>query len=115
MANVNVPSVKPEALVALVVKANRLAVANLEKLAEFQKDALPGYVNVPLAQLKAAVEVTDAESAKVFANSQVEAGKALNAKLVADAKALAELLSSFVAGYNALAKDSVAEFAPKAA
>ena len=113
MAKVSNVFVSPEAVVAPVVEFNRLAVANVEKLVGFYQGVVPGYVALGLGQLKAAAEVSSVESAQAFAQSQVEAVRVLNDKLVADGKALAELVNGLVAEYNGLVRERVAAVAPE--
>ena len=117
MANVNVfPFAEQgQQFVAPVVKANQQAVANLEKLVNFYQGILPGYVELGLGRLKAAAEVSDVKGLQEFVNGQVETAKVFNDKVVADGKALAELVNGFAGDYQKLAKDSVAELTPKAA
>ncbi|MDQ2696821.1 MAG: phasin family protein [Pseudomonadota bacterium] len=100
---------------APVVQVNRVAVANLEKLVEFQLQTLPSYVELGLGQLKAAAEVTEPQALQAFYASQVEVARTLRQKLVADSKALAKLGNDFVAEVSALARESVAKAAPEAA
>ena len=116
MTNVNVYPFAEQAqkFVAPVVKANQQAVANLEKLVGFYQNILPGYVDLGVARLKAAAEVADVKDLQGFYNGQVEAARTLNEKLVADSKALAELVNGFASDYQKLARDSVAELSPKA-
>ena len=114
MSNTNPIFVQPEAVFAPVVKANKIAVANLEKLVGFYQNILPGYVDFSLSQLKAATEVSDVETAQVFYKSQAEAVKTLGDKLTADSKALTDLVTGFVNEYSSFAKESAAEFTPKA-
>ena len=114
MANTNPVFVQPEAFLAPVVKANKIAVANLEKLVGFYQSILPGYVNISLSQLKAAAEVSDIETAQAFYKSQVEVAKSLGENLAADSKALTELVTGFVNEYSSLAQESASEFTPKA-
>ena len=102
MTKLTVPSL--EAVVAPVVSANKLAVANLEKLTAFQFGVLRSYADLGVARLKAATDVTDADSLKAFSESSVEVAKELGAKVQADAKALADLLAGFKAEFDKLAK-----------
>ena len=109
MTTYTVPSVEAvtaqvRSFAAPVVKANKLTVANLEKLVSFQSELARSYVELGLARLQAAVEVNDAASLKAFGESSVETGKSLVAKLQADAKALTELLNGFKAEFTSLAK-----------
>jgi len=105
-----------------VVKASKLAVANLEKLVAFQFSALQSYSDLALSRLKAATEVTDLESFQSFASAQLEAATALRQKLMDDAKALVDLSAVFKAEFDKLAEETAAElpktvqaFAPRKA
>lgn len=100
--------------VAPVVKANKQAVANLEKLVSFQVNALQSYADLGIERLKAAAEVNNPQDLQAFLKGQVEAANALRQKGQADAKALAELISGFQAEFNAQVQDNVAEVGSKA-
>lgn len=102
----------PVALPAAVVKANKLAVANTEKLVAFQMGVLRAYVDLGLSRLKAASEVSDLKGLQAFYADQVELAKVVSQKLVADSKALTELGAGFKADFDALSKDFAAELAP---
>lgn len=102
-------------LFAPVVKLNKLAVAKVEELANFELAALREYTELGLSQLKAAVEVTDAESFKSFAESQGAALKTLSEKAVKDAKVVADLGESFRNEALQIAREGAAELTPKAA
>lgn len=104
-----------EPVLAPVVKANKLAVANLEKLVNFQFEALRSYADLGLNQFKAAAEVSDVTSLQGFYASQVDAFNVLRKKVLDDAQALVDLSTGFKAEFDKLAKDSVVEFAPKSA
>ena len=112
MANINPVFVKPEVVFGSVVKANRVAVANLENLVGFYQGILPGYVELGLNRLKAAVQVADVESAQAFAKGQVEAVKILHKMLVNDGNVLAELVKGFTTDYTGAVRESAPEFAP---
>ncbi len=99
---------------APAVKANKLFVANLEKLAEFQLVALRSYTDLGLAQLKAAAEVSDAESLQAYLRGQVETANVVRQKLLDDAKALADLSAGFKAEFDKLVGETGSEFAQKA-
>ncbi len=99
---------------APAVKANKLFVASLEKLVELQLAALHTYTDLGLAQLKAAVEVSDADSLKAYLRGQVETASVVRQKLLDDAKALAELSVGYKAEFDKLVGEAGREFAPKA-
>jgi phasin family protein len=92
-----------------VVNANKLFVANLEKLVNFQMGILQSYKDMWLNQLKAAAEITDAQGLQQFYGRQTEVASTLRQKMMDDAKALADLGTSFKADFDKLAKDSVVE------
>ena len=88
---------------APVVKANKLAVASLEKLVALQLSTLQSYTDLTIARLKAAAEVTDLKSLQAFAADQVELAKSLGQKLMDDAKAYADLGAGVKAEFDKLA------------
>lgn len=98
-----------------VVKANKLAVANLEKLVSFQVNAMQSYVELGLDWLKAAAEVSDPKSLQAFFSGQAEAANVVRQKLLDDAKALADLNAEFTAEFDKLVRDNVAELGDKTA
>lgn len=104
-----------QALLAPVVKTNKLAVAQLEKLVAFQKNALPSYVDLGLERLKAAATVDSPQSLQDFLTGQVEAVTTLRQKLIDDAKALTELSAGFQAEISELAKENASELSNQAA
>lgn len=104
-----------QALLAPVVKTNKLAVAQLEKLVAFQKNALPSYVDLGLERLKAAATVDSPQSLQDFLTGQVEAVTTLRHKLIDDAKALTELSAGFQAEISELAKENASELSNQAA
>ncbi len=102
-----------KSLIAPAVKANKLAVNNLEKLTQFQLTALRGYVDLGLARLKAASEVDDLKGLQAFYAGQVDALSTLRQKMFDDAKALTELGTGFKAEFDKLAEEAASEL-PKA-
>ena len=104
-----------QALLAPVVKTNKLAVAQLEKLVAFQKNALPSYVDLGLERLKAAATVDSPQSLQDFLTGQVEAVTTLRQKLIDDAKVLTELSAGFQAEISELAKENASELSNQAA
>ena len=100
---------------APVVKANQLALADLEKLIAFQTNALLSYTDLCLGQLqRSATPISDPQSLQTFYANQAETASALCRKMVDDGKALFELGASFRAEFNHLLKDSLAGLMPKA-
>ncbi len=102
-------------LLAPVVKANQLALADLEKLVTFQTNVLASYADLCLGQLKQSVTpISDPQNLQTFYANQAETASALCRKMVDDGKALFELGASFRAEFNNLIKDSLAGLMPKA-
>lgn len=103
-----------QSVAAPVVQGNKLAVANLEKLVAFQLSAAQSYVDLGIARMKAATEVSGPQDAQAFVNGQVEAANALRTKLMADAKALADIFAGFKGEFETFAKENLSELQPKA-
>lgn len=101
------------AWIAPVVEANRLFVANLEKLAAFQFAVLRSYADFGLGRLQAATDITDLDGLKAFSAAQLEAAGALRQKALDDAQAYVDLLAGFKAGFEQFVAANSAEFAPK--
>ncbi len=106
-----------QAKVALgpVHKFNQLAVANVEKLAALQLASLQDYSDLSIAQLKAALEISDVESLQDYVKKQAELASAVREKLVADAKAVTELGGEFSSEAKKLAEESFKAVSVKAA
>ena len=104
----NVLSQTPE-LPTAVVKANKLAAANLEKLTTWQIKTVKSYIDLGLDRLKAATEVTDSESLQAFYKDQLEVAKTVQEKLVDDSKALGELSAAIKADLEKLVQESTVE------
>lgn len=102
MSKFSVPSF--EAVVAPVVAASKLSVAQIEKLAAFQFGLVQSYTELSLSRLKAATEVRDLAGLKSFGEASVSVAKDLGAKAQADAKALADLLAGFGSEYKGLVR-----------
>jgi len=97
---------------AAMVDANKLVVANVEKLMSLQMQSLQTYLNMGLNQLKAAVEVTDAKSLQDFYSKQTELADVVRQKMMDDAKALADLSTGFKADLDNLTKECVGDLMP---
>ncbi len=107
-----------ENLVEPMIKANKLAVINLEKLVSFQMTALQSYVDLGLEQIKAAAEVNSPQTLQAFWSKQVEVANVLRQKMLDDTKALVDLGNGMKDEITKLAEDNVKEISkvvPKAA
>ena len=101
--------------VAPVQGLNRLVVDNAEKLVALQIASVQSYYALGFANLKALLEVHDAEAFKAYIGKQSELVKSVSERLASDAKAVAELGSDFGTEAQKLGKESVKAVAEKAA
>lgn len=95
-------------LMGPVLKANKLSAANLEALVNFQMSALQSYVDMAMARMKAAAEISDPASLQAFLTSQAETISSLNQKFMDDSKALGDLMGRFKAEFDKLIQESLA-------
>lgn len=102
-------------LTASAVKTNRLAVAQLEKLVEFQLSALQAYLDLGMKQLKAAATISSLQELPGFFASQIEAAGAMQQKLLDDAQTLFDLGNGFRAEFDRLAEDNLNEMTARTA
>lgn len=80
---------------APMAKFNSLFVENMEKLTEFQINAVKSYAEMGLTQMKSAAEVKDLDSMRTYASSQAEIATGLNKKVMEDVKALSDMTMDF--------------------
>jgi len=92
---------------APVLKANKLAAANLETLVNFQMNALQAYVDMAINRMKAAADISDPTTLQAFMTSQAEAIASLHRKLMDDSKVLADLTARFKADFDKLVQESL--------
>ncbi|MDX1606093.1 MAG: phasin family protein [Candidatus Competibacterales bacterium] len=103
-----------ENLVEPMVKANKLAVSNLEKLVNFQLGAMQSYMDMGMEQLRAAAEVNSPQSLQAFWSKQVETANVLRQKMLDDTKALVDMGNGMKDEFTKLAEDNVQEFSKAA-
>ncbi|MFO1350286.1 MAG: phasin family protein [Gammaproteobacteria bacterium] len=103
--------VQTEVFVAPLLKANKLAVANFERVVNYQLSALQYYVDLSLAQLRAAAEIDSPQKLYSFFNKQMETATSVRQRFVEDAKALTEISNDIKEDFTKLAEDSAKEFA----
>ena len=94
-------------LMGPALKANKLSAANLEALVNFQMSALQSYVDMAMARMKAAADISDPASLQTFLTSQAETISSLNQKFMDDTKALGDLMGRFKAEFDNLIKESL--------
>jgi phasin family protein len=96
-----------------VVKVNKLAVANLEKLLAFQLSVLRSYTDFGLDRLKAAANIHDPESLQDFFSDQFKATAILHRQLLNDSKAMIQWGAEFQANWNKQIEETVKEVTDK--
>lgn len=80
---------------APMAKFNSLFVENMEKMTDFQLNAIKSYAEMGLDQMKKASDIKDAESMRSFTAAQAEAASALNKKIMEDAKTFSDMALEF--------------------
>ncbi len=109
------PLLQNAALPAPMVKANKLLVAELERLVNFQVGVMKYYTEMVLNQLKAAAEISDGNSLQEFVKAQADVANTIRDRMVTDAKSLTELGMGFKADFDTLAKDSAEDLTARKA
>ncbi|MBE0483806.1 MAG: phasin family protein [Bacterioplanes sp.] len=99
---------------APMAKFNSLFVENMEKMTDFQLNAIKAYAEMGLDQMKKASEIKDADSVRTFTASQAEAATALNKKIMEDAKALSDMAMEFKTQVEGLVEEARATAATTA-
>lgn len=80
---------------APMAKFNSMFVENMEKMTDFQLNAIKTYAEMGLEQMKSATDVKDADSLRTFTAAQAETVSALNKKIMEDAKAFSDMAMDF--------------------
>ena len=93
-----------------MVKANKLVVANMEKLVNFNMVTMQSYVDMSLEQMKAASEINNPQALQAFWSKQAETANALRQKMMDDAKALADMGNGMKEEFSKLAEENTKEF-----
>ena len=102
-------------VVAPVQDLNRLVVDNAEKLVALQIASVQSYYALGFSNLKALLEVHDAETFQAYIGKQRELAKSVSERLTGDAKAVTELGSDFTEEVKKLGEESVKAVTEKAA
>jgi len=74
-----------------VAAFNKLAVENMEKVAELQFASAKFYTDLGIKQLKSVAQIEDAESARAFTTGAVELAGEINKKILEDGKKLTDI------------------------
>ena len=84
-----------------------LTIASTEKMFALQMALTQGYFELGMQQLKSAMEIKDAETLQSFMSKQAEVAKTVGEKVMADAKAVADLNAEVSAEVQKLAQEGV--------
>ena len=106
---------KVEELLAPAKALTELTLANLEKVASLNADLYTKYVNLVLDNVRAAMKVADADSAKSFMEKQNSVAKEVVDSIIADTKIYSELNQEYTAEVQKLVTAEVEKVAKKAA
>lgn len=90
-----------------VIKANKLSAINLEALVNFQMSTLQSYVDMAMARMKSAADISDPASLQTFLSDQAQMISNLNQKVMNDTKALGDLMGGFKTEFDKLVKESL--------
>ncbi|WP_416886337.1 phasin family protein [Marinospirillum sp.] len=96
-------------------KINALLVENMEKMTDFQLEALKAYSHMGLSQMKQATEVKDADTVRDYSASQAEMMSSLSKKILEDAKTMADMSMEFKAEVEKILEQSRSQAFNKAA
>ena len=89
-----------------MTKFNSLFVENVEKMTEFQLNAIKSYADLSLDQMKKASEVKDADTMRSFTAAQAEVASSLNKKIMDDAKAMSDMAMEFESQVETLMEEA---------
>ncbi|MBB1487025.1 phasin family protein [Oceanospirillum sediminis] len=95
-------------------KLNTLMVENMEKMTDFQIEAMKSYSKMGVNQLKNAAEVKDADSVRDFTASQAELMSTLSKKVLEDAKSMADMTMEFKQEVEKIVEEARAGAEPEA-
>lgn len=95
-------------------KINALLVENMEKMTDFQLEALKAYSQMGLNQMKQATKVKDADGVRDYSTSQAEMLGSLSKKVLEDAKTMADMSMAFKAEVEGIIEETRAQAFNKA-
>ncbi|MCB1760078.1 MAG: phasin family protein [Gammaproteobacteria bacterium] len=96
-----------EKLIVPMQQLAKLSLSNYEKMAALQFEIAQSYVDLGIEQMNAILEVKDPESLQAFVSKQADVARNVGEKMIADAKAVAELGNEFNAETQKLARESM--------
>lgn len=85
-----------------------LTVGYIEKLSQFQVNAVKSYTDLGMDQLKNAAEIKDAESLQAFIQKQKDVASSVSQKIAEDAQTLAKMGEVFATDIQSLAQKDLA-------
>ena len=91
-----------------VSEITSLTVDYIEKLSQFQVNAVKSYTDLGMDQLKNAADIKDAESLQAFIQKQTEVASSVSKKIAEDAQTLAKMGEVFANDVQALAQKDLA-------
>ncbi|THB67041.1 MAG: phasin family protein [Gammaproteobacteria bacterium] len=91
-----------------VSEITSLAVDYIEKISQFQVNAVKAYTELGMEQLKNAASIKDPESLQSFIGQQTDMAQTVSKKIAEDAQSLAKLGEVFAADIQSLAKKDLA-------
>ena len=91
-----------------VSEITSLTVDYIEKLSQFQVNAVKSYTDLGMDQLKNAADIKDAESLQAFIQKQTEVATSVSKKIAEDAQTLAKMGEVFANDIQALAQKDLA-------
>jgi phasin family protein len=97
-----------KSFMAPVQKLNTIAIANAEKMAVFQIESLQSYVQLGLAQWKAAAQVNDPESFMAYVTAQGARMTEIGEQVIADTKQVYQLGMGFLSEAQKVTQENVA-------
>ena len=102
-------------VIAPIQDMNRLIIDNAEKLVALQIASMKSYSALGFANLKALLEIKDADAFQAYLEKQGELIKSVSEQLTSDAKAITEIGSDFSEKVQKIGQEKVKEITKKAA
>lgn len=90
------------------LQINSLWLTSLEKVTNFQLNAINSYSQIGLEQVKKAIEINGVEDLQEFASGQSSITESLNEKILDDSKVLTELTQEFFGNVESIWQSSLA-------
>lgn len=90
-----------------MVKANKMAAENLEKVIDFQLKTFQKYTDMSLQAIKAAAEIDSPSAFQAYVSKQVEAATAVRQEMLEDFKAWTEISTDIREDMQKFADDRI--------